>query len=73
MAEQCTWTVDFYFDARDRSPALEFINTLPKREPAKLYTDLDLVCLTSRNEGTPVALIEAMAAVAELTASSVTR
>jgi glycosyltransferase involved in cell wall biosynthesis len=29
---------------------------------AKLYSDLDVVCLTSLNEGTPVALIEAIAA-----------
>ncbi len=43
MAEQCTWTVDFYFDARDRSPALEFINTLPKREQAKLFRALGLL------------------------------
>jgi glycosyltransferase involved in cell wall biosynthesis len=33
-----------------------------KRDPASIYADLDLVCLTSKNEGTPVALIEAMAA-----------
>lgn len=33
-----------------------------QREPEKIYADLDIVCLTSRNEGTPVALIEAMAA-----------
>jgi glycosyltransferase involved in cell wall biosynthesis len=33
-----------------------------EREPARIYADLDVVCLTSRNEGTPVALIEAMAA-----------
>jgi len=32
------------------------------REPAGIYADLDIVCLTSRNEGTPVVLIEAMAA-----------
>ncbi|MDR2430928.1 MAG: glycosyltransferase family 4 protein [Candidatus Margulisbacteria bacterium] len=30
-------------------------------EPAKIYGDLDLVVLTSRNEGTPVTLIEALA------------
>ncbi len=29
---------------------------------ADVYADLDCVCLTSRNEGTPVSLIEAMAA-----------
>jgi glycosyltransferase involved in cell wall biosynthesis len=33
-----------------------------EREQGKIYADLDIVCLTSRNEGTPVALIEAMAA-----------
>lgn len=32
------------------------------REPARIYADIDVVCLTSRSEGTPVALIEAMAA-----------
>jgi glycosyltransferase involved in cell wall biosynthesis len=32
------------------------------RDQAKIYADIDVVCLTSRNEGTPVALIEAMAA-----------
>lgn len=33
-----------------------------QRDPARMFADLDIVCLTSRNEGTPVALIEAMAA-----------
>jgi len=33
-----------------------------QKEPAKIYADLDIVCLTSLNEGTPVSLIEAMAA-----------
>jgi glycosyltransferase involved in cell wall biosynthesis len=33
-----------------------------QRDPARIYADLDIVCLTSKNEGTPVALIEAMAA-----------
>jgi glycosyltransferase involved in cell wall biosynthesis len=33
-----------------------------EREQGKIYAGLDVVCLTSRNEGTPVALIEAMAA-----------
>lgn len=33
-----------------------------QRDPARMFADLDVVCLTSRNEGTPVALIEAMAA-----------
>jgi glycosyltransferase involved in cell wall biosynthesis len=33
-----------------------------QEDPAEIYADLDIVCLTSLNEGTPVALIEAMAA-----------
>lgn len=32
-----------------------------ENEPQKIYSDLDIVVLTSRNEGTPVTLIEAMA------------
>lgn len=33
-----------------------------KTDPALIVRELDIVCLTSRNEGTPVSLIEAMAA-----------
>lgn len=33
-----------------------------KRDLAEVYQSLDLVCLTSKNEGTPVSLIEALAA-----------
>jgi glycosyltransferase involved in cell wall biosynthesis len=33
-----------------------------ERDPARMYADVDIVCLTSHNEGTPVVLIEAMAA-----------
>jgi glycosyltransferase involved in cell wall biosynthesis len=33
-----------------------------EREQGRIYAGLDIVCLTSHNEGTPVALIEAMAA-----------
>jgi len=33
-----------------------------ERDAARMYADVDVVCLTSQNEGTPVALIEAMAA-----------
>lgn len=32
------------------------------QDVARIYADLDIVCLTSLNEGTPVVLIEAMAA-----------
>jgi phage-related protein len=43
MAKQGTWTVDFYLDARDRSPVLDFINALPKREQAKLFRAFGLL------------------------------
>jgi glycosyltransferase involved in cell wall biosynthesis len=33
-----------------------------QRDPARIYAALDIVALTSKNEGTPVALVEAMAA-----------
>jgi glycosyltransferase involved in cell wall biosynthesis len=53
-----------YGDGEDR-PALErvatnvvFAGSCPARE---VYASLDIVALTSRNEGTPLALIEAMA------------
>lgn len=38
---------------------------------ARVYADLDVVALTSRNEGSPVALIEAMAAARPVVATSV--
>lgn len=38
---------------------------------AKIYSDLDIACLTSLNEGTPVALIEAMAARVPVVATKV--
>jgi glycosyltransferase involved in cell wall biosynthesis len=37
----------------------------------RLYADLDVVVLTSRNEGSPVALIEAMAAGVPVVATAV--
>jgi glycosyltransferase involved in cell wall biosynthesis len=40
-------------------------------DPATIYADLAVVCLTSRNEGTPVALIEAMAAGLPIVATRV--
>jgi glycosyltransferase involved in cell wall biosynthesis len=40
-------------------------------DPAAMFADLDVVCLTSRNEGTPVALIEAMAAGRPFVATNV--
>jgi glycosyltransferase involved in cell wall biosynthesis len=41
-----------------RAKNVEFAGTLPARD---VYASLDIVALTSRNEGTPLALIEAMA------------
>jgi len=38
---------------------------------ARIYSDLDAVCLTSLNEGTPVALIEAIAAGVPVVATDV--
>jgi glycosyltransferase involved in cell wall biosynthesis len=42
----------------ERAPHVVFAGTQPARE---IYASLDVVALTSRNEGTPLALIEAMA------------
>jgi glycosyltransferase involved in cell wall biosynthesis len=42
-----------------------------RRDLAAVYTDLDVVCLSSLNEGSPVALIEAMAAARPVVATAV--
>ncbi|MBW1924853.1 MAG: glycosyltransferase [Deltaproteobacteria bacterium] len=42
-----------------------------QREMASVYADLDLLCLTSINEGTPVAVIEAMASGVPVAATDV--
>lgn len=42
-----------------------------RRDLPAVYADLDVVCLTSRNEGSPVALIEAMAAARPVVATAV--
>jgi glycosyltransferase involved in cell wall biosynthesis len=42
-----------------------------RRDLPRIYADLDALALTSRNEGTPVALIEAMAAGVPVAATSV--
>jgi glycosyltransferase involved in cell wall biosynthesis len=41
------------------------------QKPAQIYGDLDVVCLTSLNEGTPVVLVEAMAAGRSFVATDV--
>src|SRR5207245_8006367 len=45
---------------RGLSPAVRFLGW--RRDMLNVYADLDVVALTSRNEGSPVALIEALAA-----------
>jgi glycosyltransferase involved in cell wall biosynthesis len=49
-------------DAYARGLEARVIFTGWQRQAARIYADLDVVCISSRNEGTPVALIEAMAA-----------
>lgn len=47
----------------DRQGLLKQVSFLGWRnDPERYYGDLDAVCVTSRNEGTPLSLIEAMAA-----------
>jgi len=43
MTHQDDWTVEFYTDVRGKSPTLEFINSLPKREQAKITRVLELL------------------------------
>jgi glycosyltransferase involved in cell wall biosynthesis len=42
-----------------------------RRDLARVYADLDVVALTSRNEGSPVALIEALASARPVVATAV--
>ncbi|MBI4342348.1 MAG: glycosyltransferase family 4 protein [Candidatus Omnitrophica bacterium] len=42
-----------------------------RRDVSSVYRDVDVVCLTSRNEGTPVSLIEAMASGRAVVATDV--
>ena len=55
--------------ARGLSDGLRFIGTRP--DPAAFLADLDIVTLTSKNEGTPLSLIEAMAAGRAIVATDV--
>ena len=43
MTRQDAWTVGLYTDAPGKSPPLEFINSLPKREQAKITRVLELL------------------------------
>jgi len=43
VTERPRWTLDFYTDARGKSPVLEFINGQPVRDRAKVHKDLRLL------------------------------
>ena len=43
MADHPGWTVEFYRDARGRSPAREFLPQLPKPERADMLRAIDLL------------------------------
>lgn len=47
------WSVEFYVDARDRAPALEFVRSLPKQEQAELLRVLDLLAEFGLKIGMP--------------------
>jgi glycosyltransferase involved in cell wall biosynthesis len=51
------------------APDFRFLGT--RSDPAEFLPDLDVVALTSRNEGTPLSLIEAMAAGLAIVATDV--
>ncbi|HEY6148738.1 MAG TPA: glycosyltransferase, partial [Thermoanaerobaculia bacterium] len=55
--------------AQGLGDGLRFLGTRP--DPAVFLADLDLVALTSKNEGTPLSLIEAMAAGLPILATDV--
>ena len=65
VAQRVDATFVIYGDGADRAalerkagPNVRFAGT---RAPREIYAEVDVVALTSRNEGTPLALIEAMA------------
>ncbi len=62
-----------YLEAEVRKAGLEnhVIFTGWIKDVAKVYADLDIIALTSLNEGTPVSLIEAMASARPVVATSV--
>ena len=43
MVQEATWSVEFYIDARGRTPALEFMRSLPSRDRAALLRAIDLL------------------------------
>lgn len=58
-------------EARDRGLGAQVHFLGWRADVARVYADLDVVVLTSRNEGSPVALIEAMAAARPIVATRV--
>ena len=58
-------------DVRDMGLSNAVIFTGWVKDIAKVYADLDIIVLTSLNEGTPVSLIEAMASARPVVATSV--
>lgn len=57
--------------ARERGLSASVLFLGWRADLARLYADLDVVVLTSRNEGSPVALIEAMAAARPVVSTDV--
>jgi glycosyltransferase involved in cell wall biosynthesis len=58
-------------EQRSRAQGLDIIFTGERDDPEFFYPALDVVALTSRNEGTPLTLIEAMANARSVIATSV--
>lgn len=43
MPGKMTWRITFYEDRRGNRPALEFVNSLPQQEQAKVYNSFRLL------------------------------
>lgn len=61
--------ISFY--AKDKGVIENVIFTGWRKDLDKIYADLDIVCLSSANEGTPVSVIEAMLAARPVVATDV--
>ena len=66
---ECRSALEARVDALGMRDAVRFLGW--RADLDRLYADLDVVVLTSRNEGSPVALIEAMAAGVPVVATAV--
>jgi len=58
-----------YVHSQELDNFVEFVDW--QKDLSKIYQQLDIVCLTSINEGTPLSLIEAMAAAKPIVATDV--